>query len=55
MSLSPSSPLPDRAGADAAGSEERSDNQFVTFSVAGEMFAVPMAPVQEIIRVPATC
>jgi purine-binding chemotaxis protein CheW len=29
-----------------------SDNQFVTFSVAGEMFAVPMAPVQEIIRVP---
>ncbi|MBX3602144.1 MAG: purine-binding chemotaxis protein CheW [Rubrivivax sp.] len=53
MSLSPSSPLPDRAGADAAGSEERSDNQFVTFSVAGEMFAVPMAPVQEIIRVPA--
>lgn len=28
------------------------DNQFVTFSVAGEMFAVPMAPVQEIIRVP---
>jgi purine-binding chemotaxis protein CheW len=28
------------------------DNQFVTFSVAGEMFAVPMGPVQEIIRVP---
>lgn len=28
------------------------DNQFVTFAVAGEMFAVPMAPVQEIIRVP---
>ena len=28
-------------------------NQFVTFAVAGEMFAVPMAPVQEIIRVPA--
>jgi len=26
--------------------------QFVTFSVAGETFAVPMAPVQEIIRVP---
>jgi purine-binding chemotaxis protein CheW len=26
--------------------------QFVTFSVAEEMFAVPMAPVQEIIRVP---
>jgi purine-binding chemotaxis protein CheW len=28
-------------------------NQYVTFDVAGEMFAVPMAPVQEIIRVPA--
>ncbi len=28
------------------------DNQFVTFVVAGEMFAVPIAPVQEIIRVP---
>ncbi len=28
------------------------DNQFVTFSVAGELFAVPMGPVQEIIRVP---
>jgi purine-binding chemotaxis protein CheW len=28
------------------------DRQFVTFNVAGEMFAVPMAPVQEIIRVP---
>ncbi len=27
-------------------------SQFVTFDVAGEMFAVPMAPVQEIIRVP---
>jgi purine-binding chemotaxis protein CheW len=27
-------------------------NQFVTFSVAGELFAVPMGPVQEIIRVP---
>ena len=30
----------------------RHDNQFVTFAVAGEMFAVPMGPVQEIIRVP---
>lgn len=29
------------------------DDQFVTFSIADEMFAVPMAPVQEIIRVPA--
>jgi purine-binding chemotaxis protein CheW len=28
------------------------DRQFVTFTVANEMFAVPMAPVQEIIRVP---
>ena len=28
------------------------DNQFVSFAVAGEMFAVQMAPVQEIIRVP---
>ena len=48
MSTSPN------AGAEAAGEQEdRNDNQFVTFSVAGEMFAVPMAPVQEIIRVPA--
>ena len=35
------------------GDESSSENQYVTFSVAGEMFAVPMAPVQEIIRVPA--
>jgi purine-binding chemotaxis protein CheW len=34
------------------GAAATHDNQFVTFSVAGEMFAVPMAPVQEIIRVP---
>ena len=36
------------------GSEELDggNNQFVTFAVAGEMFAVPMGPVQEIIRVP---
>lgn len=32
---------------------ENSDNQFVTFSVEGEIFAAPMAPVQEIIRVPS--
>ena len=32
--------------------DQGQDNQFVTFSVAGEMFAVPMGPVQEIIRVP---
>ena len=35
--------------ADAASSAR----QFVTFNVADEMFAVPMGPVQEIIRVPA--
>ena len=28
-------------------------HQYVTFAVAGEMFAVPIAPVQEIIRMPA--
>jgi purine-binding chemotaxis protein CheW len=38
----------DLGGADSAGQ----DNQFVTFALAGEMFAVPMGPVQEIIRVP---
>jgi purine-binding chemotaxis protein CheW len=38
----------DAEGDDVAGS----DNQFVTFAVAGELFAVPMAPVQEIIRMP---
>jgi len=27
-------------------------NQYVTFAIAGEMFAVPIAPVQEIIRMP---
>ncbi len=43
----------DPGAADAPDDEDRNDNQFVTFSVAGEMFAVPMAPVQEIIRVPA--
>ncbi|WP_337271228.1 chemotaxis protein CheW [Oryzifoliimicrobium ureilyticus] len=31
---------------------ETRSNQFVTFSVEGEIFAAPMAPVQEIIRVP---
>jgi purine-binding chemotaxis protein CheW len=30
----------------------KADNQFVTFEVAHELFASPMAPVQEIIRVP---
>jgi len=27
-------------------------NEFVTFSIAGEVFAINMSPVQEIIRVP---
>lgn len=39
------------ADADAHATEAQ-DNQYVTFSVAGEMFAVPMGPVQEIIRLP---
>lgn len=42
-------------GADPHAAQEPSTAQglqFVTFSVANEMFAVPMAPVQEIIRVP---
>lgn len=37
--------------ADAAP-RDGTEHQFVTFGIAGEMFAVPMAPVQEIIRVP---
>ena len=40
------------AGEGAPGDAAQA-RQFVTFDVAGEMFAVPMAPVQEIIRVPA--
>ncbi len=44
MNHSPS----ERAAVDAAAHQ----HQYVTFSMAGEMFAVPMAPVQEIIRVP---
>lgn len=40
------------ADLDEAVSTETSDNQFVTFSVEGELFAAPMAPVQEIIRLP---
>jgi purine-binding chemotaxis protein CheW len=39
------------AGAEGAD-DSGNTHQYVTFSVAGEMFAVPMAPVQEIIRVP---
>lgn len=38
---------------DLAGAEDSSDTrQFVTFIVSNEVFAVDMAPVQEIIRVP---
>ena len=40
------------AGLPPADADTMQDRQFVTFNVAGEMFAVPMAPVQEIIRVP---
>lgn len=43
--------LNEDAGADADASDVQA-NQHVTFSVAGEMFAVPMGPVQEIIRMP---
>jgi purine-binding chemotaxis protein CheW len=46
---SPSSDAPDATSPDEGSSMTR---QFVTFEIAGEMFAVPMAPVQEIIRVP---
>lgn len=42
----------DEAGRAGTAGAAAQANQFVTFSVAGEMFAVPMAPVQEIIRVP---
>jgi purine-binding chemotaxis protein CheW len=42
--------IEDPAGDGAAGNN---DNQYVTFAVAGEMYAVPIAPVQEIIRMPA--
>lgn len=43
---------PARADAGSPASDGSADRQFVTFSVAGEMFAVPMDPVQEIIRLP---
>ncbi len=51
-SLQAGASAPGQVLAEADLESEGSDNQFVTFSVAGEMFAVPMAPVQEIIRVP---
>ena len=54
MNLNPQHPdggaTPADAGAPA--NDGSADRQFVTFSVAGEMFAVPMGPVQEIIRLP---
>lgn len=37
---------------EGAADDAASEHQYVTFTVAGEMFAVPMAPVQEIIRLP---
>jgi len=43
---------PAHADASSSASVGSADRQFVTFSVAGEMFAVPMDPVQEIIRLP---
>lgn len=53
-------PVTDLETAHEADTELRADAvtarvqglQFVTFSLAGELFAVPMGPVQEIIRVP---
>jgi purine-binding chemotaxis protein CheW len=45
--------MADATSSDAGDEGEHSQSlQFVSFSVAGEMFAVPMGPVQEIIRVP---
>jgi purine-binding chemotaxis protein CheW len=43
---------PDDGAADDDDQGDAANKQYVTFAVAGEMFAVPMAPVQEIIRVP---
>lgn len=50
----PSTTTPSAPGVDGDAPDEGAGNanQFVTFAVAGELFAVPMAPVQEIIRVP---
>ncbi|QIK36666.1 purine-binding chemotaxis protein CheW [Caldichromatium japonicum] len=41
------------AAVDEEGTESADVHQFVTFVVGGEVFAVDMAPVQEIIRLPA--
>lgn len=51
MSASTDLAAPEGAAVDAAPTAA-DDHQFVTFTVADELFAVPMAPVQEIIRVP---
>ncbi len=51
-----STALPSAEHAEAengADVESSNQNQYVTFAVAGELFAVPIAPVQEIIRMPA--
>ncbi len=45
---------PDLAEADGVEDDAIDLNQYVTFKVGGEVFAAPMAPVQEIIRVPDT-
>jgi purine-binding chemotaxis protein CheW len=50
LSASTDLAAPEGAAVDATAASD--DRQFVTFTVADELFAVPMAPVQEIIRVP---
>ncbi len=54
MSTAPFTPDAEAAGndIDEAGGATAQTQQFVTFSVADELFAVPMGPVQEIIRMP---
>jgi purine-binding chemotaxis protein CheW len=42
----------EKEGNDEQSVISQADNQFVTFVVANELFAAPMAPVQEIIRMP---
>jgi purine-binding chemotaxis protein CheW len=41
------------APTDMADADAKDENQFVTFMLGDECFGVPMAPVQEIIRVPS--
>ena len=52
--MSNASPTRAAAVAEEAESEQSSGRLFVTFTVGEEVFAVDMAPVQEIIRVPET-